>query len=192
MKTCTRKHVIRARRGMAMLMIMGVVTVAAIVAYVALGNAALEMQANTYVRARTDSKNAAENGIALASHLLLHPEELEEGYTGQYRGTDGQWVEFGEDTAMKIEVVDKGDGAFTVTSAGRASDGEGEFVRTTIQAELRAIGEWESPASLMLAESANVASNVDVADGIAVDGVLTGAASVSGPVLAQNHTDYPS
>ena len=180
----------RPRRGMALLMVMAVVTMAAIIAYASLGQAALDMQSNNFVRARAEARAASANGVALASHLLLHPDENEESVVGHYPGTGGEWIALGDSSELLIDVQPHAGGRFTVTSEGRSTDGQGQTVTTSTVAELQAMGHWKAQAALMLSRSAYLSNKIDFMHGVAINGYLTGAASIDGPIIASNYTEF--
>ncbi len=127
------------RRGAAMLLVMGVIAMAAVLGYAMLAGASLQRQISANSGDSTESYGLAESGVNLAIYYLLNPDKAP-GYptttalattyerAGNFwGGTSDAFVSFNEALpgAVKITVV-RPDASkrwlYRITSVGRASD----------------------------------------------------------------------
>ena len=144
-----------ARRGVAMLLVLGVIVMGSVLGYAMLSSAAMQKQATTSAAAIAGAQGLAESGVNLAIHYLQNPEKAPGFPTtyataaqfdrdwGYWRGTNGAYVDFGSPSVGSCRVdVDRPDAAnrwkYRITSFGRApgSTLERKVVATvTVEAE---------------------------------------------------------
>ena len=103
------------RRGVAMLLVLGVVVVASVLGYAMLSSAAITKQANTNVAITASAQGVAESGVNLALYYLQNPGKAPTypatpatDYNRSYywQGTNGQFVDIGSPAigSMKVTV----------------------------------------------------------------------------------------
>ncbi|MGB7161413.1 MAG: hypothetical protein WBD40_25365 [Tepidisphaeraceae bacterium] len=107
------------RRGVAMLLVLGVIAMAAVLGYAMLASASLQKQVGANAAASVGAQGMAESGANLAIYYLQYPEEWTNyptTYTEQakydrdgtfWTGTNGQFVEVGSPAvgSMKVKVT---------------------------------------------------------------------------------------
>ena len=162
----------RARRGMALLMVMIVLAATATTAYVALSTATLQVQGNAYIRAEAEARLAAENGVTLAKHLLLHPEDVHEPMPeGHFAGTGGRWLAAGTQVELKVDVTRVDTDRYRIIGQGRTRDGEGNPVVRGVEVVVRGLGEWQPMAAVNLQRDLELhVDKVTVQGGLATAG----------------------
>jgi hypothetical protein len=138
----------RARRGAALLLVLSVVSLAAVLGYAMLSMASLQRQMETNLRRGPEAEALAESGINLANYYLLHPQSAP-GYPGwtdlswHWPGTGGP-VGFADAMGGSVDVVVAKDPArpweYVITSTGIATPGT---VSRTVTSRILLNAEYE-------------------------------------------------
>jgi hypothetical protein len=105
------------RRGVALILVMGVILVAAVLGYAMLSHASLTQQVSANASQSAAAQGMAESGVNLAIYYLQNPEKWKEYPTaypdtekydrdGKYwTGTKGQFVDFGSPSIGSVKVT---------------------------------------------------------------------------------------
>jgi len=111
-----RRRTRPARRGVALLLVLGVVVMASVLGYAMLSSAAMQKQATTSAGAIAGAQGMAESGVNLAIYYLQNPGKepnfpatypQSEEYDRQrqyWRGTGGNFVDFGTPSVGSVKV----------------------------------------------------------------------------------------
>jgi len=117
------------RRGVALMLVMGVIVVAAVLGYAMLSHASLTQQVSANSTQTVAAQGMAESGVNLAIYYLQNPEKWKEYPTtypdtekydrdGKYwTGTNGQFVDFGSPSigAVKVTICSAKLGSVTIS-----------------------------------------------------------------------------
>ena len=104
----------RRRRGVAMLLVLGVVVIASVLGYAMLSSAAITKQANANVAVTASAQGIAESGVNLALYYLQNPGKSPTypatpaaDYNRSYywQGTNGQFVDIGSPAIGSVKVA---------------------------------------------------------------------------------------
>lgn len=145
------------RRGVALLLVLGVVIMASVLGYAMLSSAAMSKQASHNAAVSASAQGIAESGVNLALYYLQNPghsptypatypqTETYERAGGFWEGTNGQWVDLGSPSIGQVKVtVSRPDVAirrkYQIEAFGRAPDSilERHVLATTyVNAEYR-------------------------------------------------------
>jgi hypothetical protein len=134
----TRGHMPPARRGVAMMLVLGVIVVAAVLGYAMLSHASLQKQISNNGSNTAAAQGMAESGVNLAAYYLQYPEkwkeypstypetELYDRQAKYWTGTNDQFVDFGSPAIGSVKVtVTRSSPAirwqYDVVSIGRAA-----------------------------------------------------------------------
>ena len=142
--TRTTNH-LPARRGIALLLVMAVVGLAAVLGYAMLSAAALQRQLQQSTTRAAEAEYLAESGISLAMYYLKNPIEAPGYLPGgewYWPGTNGHEVGFAQGTSgtvnVKVTRHDTTGQTFTVSSTGRAG-GSGAAIARSAHARLSVV-----------------------------------------------------
>ncbi len=147
----------RRRRGVAMLLVLGVIAMATVLGYAMLATGSLQKQVSSNGAATAGAQGMAESGVNLAMYYLQHPDKRNdypatypetENYdrAGTYwRGTGGQFVNVGSPVAGSIKVtVNRSNPAirwqYDIQAVGRAA---GSAVERKVEATVWVNSEYK-------------------------------------------------
>lgn len=139
-KHSIRKHV-KAGRGAALLVVLGVVMVVTIVAFGFLNNRNIDLACGQNMLMRTNADYTAESGLEHARGLILNPQELSSEY---FTGATGQQISSG-DYYYDVTVAPGAGGVsvtsqycnYDITCKGYKISGTQKSAESNLQAELR-------------------------------------------------------
>ncbi|HEV2293500.1 MAG TPA: hypothetical protein VGR35_06560 [Tepidisphaeraceae bacterium] len=145
------------RRGVAMLLVLGVVIMAAVLGYAMLSSAAITKQASSNAAAAVSAQGIAESGVHIALYYLQNPDKAP-GYPATYpnteqydrdrrfwTGTGGQFIDLGSPSIGQVKVAvtrvsEANRWEYQIESVGRAPGGALErcvLARSRVNAEYR-------------------------------------------------------
>ncbi len=179
------KH--KRNKGIAMVLVLGVVAASSILAYAMLANAAMQAQVSKSIEDRIQRKYLAESGLNLALYYLQNPSaspvSLVYGTYGNvhYPGETNTTIT-GMEGALTITVTNTSNGYFDITSAatlnGITSTGHAK-VKLNKSRTFSYGGNFRGNLSL--------SNNTNLSGGLITDGSVTkNSATVSGTIVASN------
>jgi hypothetical protein len=187
----------RARRGVAMVIVLCVVATSVILATAMLSSSQLATQVGDNATEAVQSRYLAESGASLALYYLRYPEKapsLTEGEAGNVHYAGQQGLElWGDGSSVNIRVSNPSVDEFEVSSSSRMPDGGSATVRTrarlvtsapyAVRSAVMANGDLQLPPQSVV-EGGVVASGTFDAGGATVSGDTTNLGDTSTPVTA--------
>lgn len=185
----------RRRRGVVLLLVLSVLAVAGILAYSILAAAALDAQSAAHARAAVQAESMAENGVNLAMHYLLHPDDspvaLVLGAAGDWHYPGQSNIAVDEDK-FSVVVTNLLPATFQIESTGQSRDADGNPCTRRLRVRVVGIGTWAARGAVQFATDVDLEPDVLVEGNLVTSGKYDGGGSVSGMRLASNYATYSS
>ena len=166
-----RRHALPQRRGVAMLLVLGVVVMGSVLGYAMLSSAAMTKQTSTNAAVTASAQGMAESGVNLAAYYLQNPDKAP-NYPTTYAdtpnwfwpGTNGQFIEMGSPAVGSIKVnvtrvTQNGRWRYLVDAVGRTP---GNSLERSAKATLQVNSEYRVEHAAVFNNDATLPSNTRI------------------------------